>query len=79
MSVKSICHSLISANAHIRVHRAGILTDSFEALKAAWLLRLKIEGSCAAEHSNLGPFAMQNDYVIRVRAGHKVSNQRAST
>ena len=28
---------------------------------------------------NSRPFAVQNDYVIRVRAGHKVSNQRAST
>jgi hypothetical protein len=36
-----------SATAHIRAQCAGILTDSFEALKAAWLLRLKIEGSCA--------------------------------
>lgn len=25
------------------------------------------------------PFAVQNDYVILVRAGHKDSNQRAST
>ena len=45
------CQADDARHSHIRVHRAGILTDSFEALKSAWLLRLKIEGSCDAEHS----------------------------